>query len=172
MAEYEISTDPALSEKWTALEGQVRAFTLIANRAEDENTRADAAARLETVRAEQAETEQGIAAAARIITVDRVAPKVWGRLTAEHPPRPSVPWDTQMGFNTDTFDTALMSEAITSVTDGLLQPVAWDWPTLVEHMTPGEYQRIINDTLRTHMERDAVPFSLADWRSRQPSEPS
>lgn len=172
MAEYEITTAPDLSEQWTHLDGQVKALTLVANRSTDENIAADARARAEKAVGERDELEEQIAAAARIITVERIDPKAWGRIVAEHPPRRDVPWDAQMGFNTDTFDRALMPAAITSVTDGRLDPVEWNWDDLVAVMSPGKYQEIIGDTLRAHMERDAVPFSLADWRSRRPSAPS
>lgn len=172
MAEYEITTAPELSEQWTHLDGQAKALTLVANRSTDASIAENARTRAEQAATERDELAEQIAAAARIITVDRIDPKAWGRIVAENPPRRDVPWDAQMGFNTDTFDRALMPAAITSVTNGLLEPVEWDWDGLVDVMSPGKYQEIIGDTLRAHMERDAVPFSLADWRSRRPSAPS
>lgn len=167
---YEITTAPDLSEQWSKLSSDEKVHTLIANRAADEKIAADARARAEKLAAERETVEDQIAAAVRVITIRRVDPKVWGRIVAENPARPGDPYDARMGVNTDTFDRAIMPEAITTVTDGTGEPVEWDWDTLANTMSPGQYEQIIGDVLRTHMERDAVPFSLADYRSRHNSE--
>lgn len=172
MAEYVVTTDPDLSGQWESLAAEERANTLIGNRSTDETIAERAKAKAESLKKERAELEDRIAAAARIITTQRVEPKVWGRVVAECPPRPDDPYDARMGVNTDTFDRAIMPHAITSVTDGLGEPVDWDWDGLATAMAPGQYQEIIADVIRLHMERDAVPFSLADYRSRRSSEQS
>lgn len=169
MLEYTVTTDPDLSPRWEQLQATERAHLLIANRATDPQVAEDAKTKATQARIDREALEEDIAAAARVITIERVDPKTWGRIVAEHPARKDVPWDAQMGFNTDTFDRALMPLAITSVTDGMGEPVDWDWATLTTHMSPGQYGQIMSDVLRLHMERDAVPFSLADWRSRRPS---
>lgn len=172
MAEYELTTAPDLSEQWSQVAAQEQTYALVANRSTDDKIRTSAAEKLEQLKTERTDLEDQIADAARIVTVERIDPKAWGRIVAEHPVRPDVPWDVQMGFNTDTFDKALMPLAITSVTDGHLEPVDWDWVELVDMMSPGKYQEVMGDTLRLHLEREAVPFSLADYRSRRPSAPS
>ena len=125
--------------------------------------------KLGDLKARRAQLEREIVDAARVITTERVAPKVWGRGVSENPPRPDDAYDARMGVNTDTFDRAIMPHAITSVTDGHGEPVEWDWATLAGQMSPGQYEQIIGDVLRPHMEREAVPFSLADWTSRHPA---
>lgn len=172
MAEYELTTSPGLSEAWSKLDADEKTYSLVANRATDDNIKANAATKRDELREERTALEEKIAAAARVLTVERINPKAWGRIVAENPVRPDVPWDVQMGFNTDSFDKALMPLAVTSVTDGYGTEVDWDWGELVELMSPGQYNEIMSDTLRLHMEREAVPFSLADWRSRRNSEQS
>ena len=169
MPTYELTTRPELSEQWGQVNAQEQAHTLIANRSTSAKIRFEAKVKLGDLRARRAQLEQDIVAAARIITTERVAPKVWGRVVSEHPPRPGDKYDARMGVNTDSFDRAIMPHAITSVTDGHGEPVEWDWATLAGQMTPGKYEQIIGDVLRTHMEREAVPFSLADWTSRHPA---
>lgn len=172
MPVYELTTAPDLGPRWAELAATEKAHTLIANRSTDAAVAASAREKTDELKAEREALEDQIAAAARVVTVERIAPKVWGRLVAEHPIRPGDPYDARMGFNTDTFDAALMPEAITSVTDGAGEPVDWDWDELVKAMSPGKFEQIMGDTLRMHTEREAVPFSLADYRSRRASAPS
>lgn len=168
MPVYEVTTALDLSEQWVQIQAQEQAHTLIANRSTSEKIRSDAKAKLDDLKARRAQLEQDIVDAARVITTQRVDPKVWGRVVSENPPRPGDSYDARMGVNTDSFDRAIMPHAIASVTDGHGEPVEWDWATLAGQMTPGKYEEIIGDVLRTHMEREAVPFSLADWTSRHP----
>lgn len=168
MTVYELTTRPELAEEWRQVQAQEQAHTLIANRSTSEKIRSDAKVKLGDLKARRAQLEQDIVDAARVITTQRVDPKVWGRVVSENPPRPGDSYDARMGVNTDTFDQAIMPHAIASVTDGHGEPVEWDWATLAGQMTPGKYEEIIGDVLRTHMEREAVPFSLADWTSRHP----
>lgn len=172
MPEYELTTDPDLAPRWAKLAADEQAHTLIGNRATDAAIKTHARETAAELRAEREQLEDEIATAARVITVERLDPKVWGRLVAEHPIRPGDPYDARMGFNTDTFDSALMPAAITSVTDGAGHPVEWGWDALVEAMSPGQFEQIMGETLRLHTEREAVPFSLADYRSRRASAPS
>lgn len=172
MPEYTLTTDDDASQKWAKLNADQQAHELIANRSTKDGIRESAAEKAEELARQRDELEARIVAAARIITVKRVDPKVWGRVVSENPPRPDDPYDARMGVNTDTFDRAIMPHAITSVTDGLENPVEWDWGELVEDMSPGKYEEIIGDVLRLHMEREAVPFSLADYRGRLYSEQS
>ena len=169
---YEILTQPDLAIEYQQLVADQRAQMLIASRSTDVGIRDRAQERVDELTAEKENLEERIVAAARTITVGRVAPKVWARIVAENPPRPDDPYDARMAFNTDTFDRALMPHAIETVVDGHGEPADWDWPSLTEAMSPGQYELIIGETLRMHMERDAVPFSLADWRDRHPSEQS
>lgn len=169
MTVYELTTRPELAEEWRQVQAQEQAHTLIANRSTSAKIRFDAKVKLGDLKARREQLEQDIVDAARIITVERVQPKVWGRVVSEHPPRTGDPYDARMGVNTDTFDRAIMPHAITSVTDGHGAPVEWDWADLAGRMSPGQYEQIIGDTLRLHMERDAVPFSLADWNGRHPA---
>lgn len=170
MTEYTITTDPDISDRWAQLNADQKAHNLIANRATDETIAERARDNADRLTVELADLEADVAAAARIITVERVSPKVWGRIVAENRPRPDDPYDARMGFNSDTFDTAVMPHAIVSVTDGNLEPVEWDWDGLVATMSPGTYEQIIGDVLRANMNREAVPFSLADYQSRRSSE--
>lgn len=172
MREYELTTTPDLSEEWSKAAADEKAYTLVANRAKDDKIRADAKERLDELRETREALEEQIVAAARVITVERVDPKTWGRVVAENPPRADDPYDARLGVNTDTFDRAIMPHAITSVTDGTGAEVDWGWESLVAAMSPGKYEEIIGDVLRLHMEREAVPFSLADWTSRHPNGPS
>ena len=169
MTVYELTTRPELAEEWRQVQAQEQAHTLIANRSTSAKIRFDAKVKLGDLKARRTQLEQEIVTAARVITTQRVAPKVWGRVVSENPPRPDDAYDARMGVNTDTFDRAIMPHAITSVTDGHGEPVEWDWATLAGQMTPGQYEQIIGDVLRTHMEREAVPFSLADWNGRHPA---
>lgn len=169
MPVYELTTKPELSEQWRQVQAQEQAHTLIANRSTSARIRFDAKVKLGDLKARRAQLEQDIVDAARVITVERVAPKVWGRVVSEHPPRPGDPYDARLGVNTDTFDAAIMPHAVASVTDGHGEAVEWDWPTLAGQMSPGKYEEIIGDVLRLHMEREAVPFSLADWNGRRPA---
>lgn len=158
--EHITTTDPDLSARWEKVRADEQTYARIGNRAKDEKIRADADAKHQALVQERKDLEEQIAAAARIITVDRVAPKTWGRLVAEHPPRPGDAYDQQLGVNTDTFDAALMPLAITRVTDGNGDEVEWDWPALAEGMSPALFDHIITETIRVHMARDAVPFTL------------
>lgn len=167
MPVYEVTTKPELSERWGELVAAEGPTAMRANRGEDPY-RAEAREQLEALKAEREQLEAEIVAAARIITAERIHPKIWGRIVAEHRPRPEVAWDVQWGVNTDTFDQAIMPHAITSVTDGHGETVEWDWADLATAMTPAKFMEIVGDVLRTHMEREAVPFSLADWTSRHP----
>lgn len=169
MPTYEITTRPELAEEWRQTQAQEQAHTLIANRSTSEQIRADAKEKLGELTARREQLEHEIVDAARIVTVERIDPKLWGRIVSENPPRPDDAYDARMGVNTDTFDRAIMPHAITSVTDGHGEAVEWDWATLAGQMTPGKYEEIIGGVLRLHMEREAVPFSLADWTSRRPA---
>lgn len=169
MPVYELTTKPELSEQWRQVQAQEQAHTLIANRSTSAKIRFDSKVKLGDLKARRAQLEQEIVDAARIITVERVQPKVWGRVVSQHPPRPGDPYDARLGVNTDSFDAAIMPHAITSVTDGHGEAVEWDWATLAGQMSPGKYEEIIGDVLRLHMEREAVPFSLADWNGRRPA---
>lgn len=165
MREYVLTIDQELAEQWSKARSDEQALQLVANRSTDAAIKANAEGRIEGATAARLALEDQIADAARIITVDRVAPKIWGRIVAEHPARPGDPYDARMGFNSDTFDRALMPQAIQTVTNGHGVDVeGWTWEELVEHMSPGQYEQIIGDTLRDHMEREAVPFSLAGYR--------
>lgn len=157
---------PGLSERWHQLDADEKVHALISNRSTDETIKTNAQARLNEIREQRETLEAEIAAAARIVTVDRVGPRTWGRIVSENPARPGDPYDARMGFNTDTFDRALMPAAVASVTDGHGTPQEWEWDTLVDAMTPGQYEQVMSDVLRMHMEREAVPFSLTDYRSR------
>lgn len=172
MPVYELTTAPDLTSEWRDVQAQEKAHTLIANRSTSARLRFDAKVKLGDLTAHRERLEQEIVDAARVITVERVAPKVWGRVVSEHPPRKDDPYDARMGVNTDTFDRAIMPHAIVSVTDGHGEAVEWDWASLAGEMSPGQYEQIIGDVLRLHMEREAVPFSLADWASRRTAEPS
>ena len=169
MPTYEITTRPELAEEWRQAQAQEQAHALIANRSTSEQIRSDAKEKLGELTARREQLEHEIVDAARIVTVERIAPKLWGRIVSENPPRPDDAYDARMGVNTDTFDRAIMPHAITSVTDGHGEPVEWDWATLAGQMTPGKYEEIIGGVLRLHMEREAVPFRLADWTSRRPA---
>lgn len=169
MPTYEITTRPELAEEWRQAQAQEQAHTLIANRSSSAQIRFNARVKLGDLKAHRERLEQEIVDAARVITVQRIDPKLWGRIVSENPPRPDDAYDARMGVNTDTFDRAIMPHAIMSVTDGHGEAVEWDWATLAGQMTPGQYEQIIGDVLRTHMEREAVPFSLADWTSRHPA---
>ena len=169
MPTYEITTRPELAEEWRQAQAQEQAHALIANRSTSEQIRADAKEKLGELTARREQLEHEIVDAARVVTVERIDPKLWGRIVSENPPRPDDAYDARMGVNTDTFDRAIMPHAITSVTDGHGEAVEWDWATLAGQMTPGKYEEIIGGVLRLHMEREAVPFSLADWTSRRPA---
>ena len=158
---------PSLAEQWKQADADDKVYALIANRSTDENVKKDAAEKLDEIHARRDAIEDEIASAARVVTVDRVGPKTWGRIVSENPARPDDPYDARLGFNTDTFDRALMPAAVASVTDGHGTDQEWDWDTLVDAMAPGQYDQVISDVLRMHMEREAVPFSLADYRSRR-----
>lgn len=154
--------EPSLAEQWQTVDADEKVYALIANRSNDENIKKDATAKLDEIRARRDAIEDEIASAARIVTVDRVGPKTWGRIVSENPARPDDPHDARMGFNID----ALMPVAVASVTDGHGTPQEWEWDTLVDAMTPGQYEQVMSDVLRMHLEREAVPFSLADYRSQ------
>lgn len=172
MPVYELTTDPELATEWQQVTAQEQAHTLIANRSTSAKIRFDAKVKLGDLKARREQLEQDIVAAARVVTVERVAPKVWGRVVSEHPPRPGDSYDARMGVNTDTFDAAIMPHAIATVTDGHGETVEWDWAELAGQMSPGKFEEIVGGVLRLHMEREAVPFSLADWTSRHPNVPS
>lgn len=158
--QYTLTTAPDLSERWSKVHADEQTHDRIGNRAPDPKIRAAADEKAAELATEREQLEKDIAVAARIITIERVAPKVWGRVVAENPPRPGDPYDARLGVNTDTFDAALMPHAIATVTDGNGDPVDWAWDELAAAMTPGLYEQIISDVIRLHMERDAVPFSL------------
>lgn len=172
MPVHEVTTKPELSEQWGQVNAQEQAHALIANRSTSEKIRDESKQKRNDLATERERLEHEIVAAARIITVERVAPKVWGRIVSEHPPRPDDSYDARMGVNTDTFDAAIMPHAIATVTDGHGEPVDWEWTELAGQMTPGKFEEIVGGVLRLHMEREAVPFSLADWTSRHPNGPS
>ena len=167
---HEVLLDTDLAAEWQDLTQKRAAMQLVARRGTDETMRADAEKNAATLGEDIAVIEEMIAEATRVLVVERMHPKTWGRLVAEHPPRPDVPADARVGLNTDTFDGPMMGAAITSVTDGTGTPVDdWDWDAMAEAMSPGAYAQIINSTLAMHLDRGAVPFSLAEWRTRRPS---
>lgn len=168
MAEYLTTTDPSLADLWEQARADERVQNFIGNRSTgDAREHADAKA---AEIAEWRETlEEEIAKAARIITTKRVHPVAWWETVAAHPARPDNPLDARHGVNTSTFWAALAPLAIESVTDGTGTEVDWTWDQLIEHMTPGLYDELTTSLSRAHMERDAVPFSLADWREKRAS---
>ncbi|MGQ4574893.1 hypothetical protein ACUH93_00555 [Dermabacteraceae bacterium P7006] len=161
---YTVLTDPALTEKYSELESQIAAYALIGNRGDDKET-TDAADKMRESLEKELETlKPGIAAATRVLTVTRLSPKKYARLLVSHPPRPNDELDGRYGFNTDTFDTALMEAAVTEVADGAGEPVTdWSWPVLAESMSFGDWTTIISGVMRLHDSGDEVPFSLSDW---------
>lgn len=164
---FPISLAPDLQEKWEQINADTAAAALIAGRSTDEQTKKAAQDRHDALLEQRQELEDQIAAAYREITVTRLDPKTWARLTVEHPPRPGDPYDERMGVNTDTFDQALMPAAITTVVDARGDTVDLDWAEAAGQMSAATFQHIISTTIRLHTERDAVPFSLDDWRARQ-----
>lgn len=157
---FQISLAPDLHADYETARRDESAHALIANRSDDKGT-ADAARTMhERAKARRTDLEKQIAAAARTITVTRLAPKTWGRLVAEHPPRTGDAYDARLGFNTDSFDGALMGAAITSVTDQHGEPTTDTWDELVAGMSAGSFDEIVSATIALHTARDAVPFSL------------
>lgn len=156
---FNVTLDADITQEWARLDADVKAAAYAANRLDGDA--ADAArTQLDAARERLAAIDEEAHAAARILTVKRLSPKRWGRLTAEHPPRPDDMYDKRMGFNADTFDTALMEAAGTLTTADGAPVDSWSWESLVEEMPPGQYEQIIVSTVRLHMERDALPFSL------------
>lgn len=157
---FTVTTDPTLDDKWVDLETQIGATALIANRA-DGDVAEKARDRLTELKGRQGQLRGEIMTAARVITVTRLAPKAYARLLAEHPPRKDDPFDSQTGFNTDTFDRPLMDAAITTVTDGHGTPVEdFQWSDVADFMSFTQYQEVLMGTLALNLARDAVPFSL------------
>lgn len=165
---FQIHCAPDAVEAYEKAQADEAAAALIANRATDDTTRESAHALHEKHRAAREALEDDIAAGVRVITVTRLAPPVYGRLVVQHPPRPGDEFDARMGFNTDTFDAALMAAAITRVEDAHGTEVDdFDWPTAAAVMSFGQYQQIVTTVIGMHTSRDAVPFSLDAWRARQ-----
>ena len=161
---YTVLTDPALTEKYNELEAQINAYTLIGNRGGDKETTDAADEMRESLEKELEALKPGIAAATRVLTVTRLSPKKYARLLVSHPPRPNDELDARYGFNTDTFDTALMEAAVTEVADGAGEPLTdWSWASLAESMAFGDWTAIISGVMRLHDSGDEVPFSLSDW---------
>lgn len=164
---FTVSLTPDLDAAYERAQADEAAAALIANRTDDDTMRANAETLREKHRATRVALEDQIAAGVRHITVTRLAPRQYGRLIVEHPPRPGDKYDERLGFNTDTFDTALMAATITSVTDVHGDPVDFDWDTDSEAMSFVQYQQIVTTVIGMHNSRDAVPFSLDDWLTRQ-----
>lgn len=164
---FTVSLAPDLETEYRKAQADEAAAALIANRSDDEKMRTDAAALLDRHRATREALEDRIAESIREITVTRLAPKAYARLVVEHPPRPGDHYDARMGFNTDTFDSALMDACITSVVDARGDDTDLDWDEAAAAMAFGQYQHIITTVIGMHTSRDAIPFSLDDWRARQ-----
>lgn len=162
---FDVLTDPELSEEWEKLQTKHATLAFMANHAADEKLSAKADEELDELNAEIETLKDKVAAAARTIKVQRLAPKQYARLLAANPPRPDDEYDMQVGFNTDTFDSALMNQSIVEVTDGNgIQQKEWDWNELAEQMSFAEYQSIIGSVLNMYEGRESVPFSLSDYR--------
>ena len=169
---HEFLPDHDLATEYARVSAEERAQIILTTRSTDEGVRDRAQARVDQLREEREALAARIETAARVITVQRLRPKAWGRLVAQHPPRPGDPYDLQLGVNTDTFDAALMPAAITQVTDGTGEPVDWTWDALADAMSPGQFESILADTIQLHTQRDAVPFSLTASAATPPSERS
>lgn len=154
-----ITLDPETAGEWARLDRDIAARALIANRADDAALRDAARAEMDALTEQRDALKPTVDAAARRLTITRLSPKKWARLTLEHPPRPGDPYDERMGFNTDTFDGPLMAACITEAVDGTGKPAPFDWDTAAEEMAFADYQSIITATIGLHQERDAVPFS-------------
>ena len=83
MPTYELTTKPGLSTEWQQVTAQEQAHTLIANRSTSAKIRFEAKVKLGDLRARRVQLEQDIVDAARVITVERVQPKVWGRVVSQ-----------------------------------------------------------------------------------------
>lgn len=169
--EFTTTIDGSLEVEWQQLEQKIAGYSLIFNRSDDENLAKEAGAMLDELRQQQNELKDKIKTAARVITVERLAPKKFARLMAAHPPREGDPFDKETGFNTDTFDRALMDAAITKVVDGHGNPVeGFQWADVVDEISFGQFQTIIKLALSLNTSQTAVPFSLAESENRQTSE--
>lgn len=171
-ATHTITTNPALSTEWERLREKIAGVSLIFNRTDNDTMRDRASAHLDELKQQQADLEARIAEAARILTLENLPPRDYAALIASHPPRPDDPFDRQMGFNTDTFDRPLIDGSITTVTDGTGVPITgFTWAEVADDIPFGQFQEIVTSALALNMNASAVPFSLADWASRQPSAP-
>lgn len=156
---FTVTADPSLSEQWGSLTARIQMTEALAANAKGAVAEG-AAAQLEQYAAERADLEPRIVAAARVITVDMLDPKTYARLRLEHAPRPGDAYDAAMGFNTDTFDGALMGASMRPVIDGNGDTVDTTWAELAQAMPYGHYEEIISAVLGMYDRRDAVPFSL------------
>jgi hypothetical protein len=164
MKTYTISIDPDLSEQWGTLQARLTATRAYAAGTGDKVHDA-AQAKVDEIEAEIADLEPRIVAAARTLTVKRLPPKDYARLVLKHPPREGDELDQRMGVNTDDFDTALMEACIVQVEDGNGVPVDdWDWTEMAAQMPFTTWRDIVTDVMGQYDARDAVPFSLDDWR--------
>lgn len=161
--EFTTTIDGSLEVEWQQLEQKIAGYSLIFNRSDDENLAEEAGAMLDELRKQETALKDKIKTAARVITVERLAPKDFGRLMAQHPPREGDPFDKETGFNTDTFDRALMDAAITKVVDGHGEPVeGFKWADVADEISFGQFQTIIKLALSLNTSQTAVPFSLAE----------
>lgn len=161
--EFTTTIDGSLEVEWQQLEQKIAGYSLIFNRSDDENLAKEAGAMLDDLRKQETALKDKIKTAARVITVERLAPKDFGRLMAQHPPREGDPFDKETGFNTDTFDRALMDAAITKVVDGHGEPVeGFHWADVADEISFGQFQTIIKLALSLNTSQTAVPFSLAE----------
>lgn len=161
--EFTTTIDGSLEVEWQQLEQKIAGYSIIFNRSDDEDLAKEAGAMLDDLREQQNALKDRIKTAARVITVERLAPKDFGRLMAQHPPREGDPFDKETGFNTDTFDRALMDAAITKVVDGHGNPVEdFHWADVADEISFGQFQTIIKLALSLNTSQTAVPFSLAE----------
>lgn len=142
------------------------AAALLLTHASDD-TRDDATSRFDEAREKRRALEDEIAASARTVTVTRLPPQQYARLLAEHAPRDGDEYDRRMGFNTDTFEAPVMGPSVTSVVDVHGTETGETWETIGPALGFASWQEVVVGTIGLNNARDAVPFSLADWRSRQ-----
>lgn len=158
--------------QYAELSQQVDAVSLIANRTEDGLMREQATAHLAELTEQLHALQDEIAAGARTVTLTRLPPRQYARLMVEHPARPGDQYDERMGYNTDTVTGPLMDACITSVVDADGAPVEFSWEDVQDDLSPADFHLLVNSVISMHEARDAVPFSLDEWRTRHASEQS
>lgn len=163
---FTISLAPELADQYHDAGHAETAAALLVTHATDD-AREAATARFDEAREKRRALEDEIAAATRTITVTRMPPQKYARLLADHPPRQGDEYDARMGFNTDTFEQPLMAPSVTDVRDVHGASTGEAWADIVDHLGFSSYQEIVVGTIGLNNARDAVPFSLDDWRTRQ-----